>query len=296
MGILELFTFLVTKISPDFISAITTLVNDFGIDTTIEWVNLETGLVSSSLVSLIMYPEKNPILGSVQSMWASISTQIFMAGMALIIVKVAFKGFMTYIIQDNDPDSSPAQLFVKMIQATAVAVGFTEVLYPLLFLFTSAMTQLIIRGANESVNGISFTTIIMAFTSPLPTLIYVGAFIILYIMFIVKGFQLWILRCGFPIACIGIINSDYGVFQPYMKKFIQLSFEIIIQIGLMYMSFLLVIQEHPNFIYAMAALVAAFSAPKILQEFLLFGNSGSGIGNKMYGGIRAADMMRSLIK
>ncbi|MEG2641269.1 MAG: DUF6102 family protein [Eubacterium sp.] len=290
MGILELFTFLVTKISPDFISAITTLVNDFGIDTTIEWVNLETGLVSSSLVSLIMYPEKNPILGSVQSMWASISTQIFMAGMALIIVKVAFKGFMTYIIQDNDPDSSPAQLFVKMIQATAVAVGFTEVLYPLLFLFTSAMTQLIIRGANESVNGISFTTIIMAFTSPLPTLIYVGAFII------VKGFQLWILRCGFPIACIGIINSDYGVFQPYMKKFIQLSFEIIIQIGLMYMSFLLVIQEHPNFIYAMAALVAAFSAPKILQEFLLFGNSGSGIGNKMYGGIRAADMMRSLIK
>ena len=51
-----------------------------------------------------------------------------------------------------------------------------------------------------------------------------------------RGLEMLILRIGLPIACAGLLDSDKGVFAPYMKKFFQSTVTIIVQIALVKLS------------------------------------------------------------
>lgn len=275
-----------------------------------EWGTIINDAVSGKgLVTTIMYPEVTlDGNGSTYSdLFGSIYHVILGVAITLIVLKVAYKAFQTYALGDNDPSADPIYLLKKMMQALIVAIGFNEILYYILYSFVSVIVQLITNAIGEAFlnalvgsGGSSFgigdyiiklltgsLTLLLNPFSILFLILWIISFIILYVKFIIRSVELLYLRIGFPLACVGIIDSDYGVFKPFVKKFFQAAASIIIQVGLLYLSLgiieiLLVDSNITGFqsfimpIFACAFLWSAFSAPKVLAEFLLWSGGGGG--------------------
>ena len=81
-----------------------------------------------------------------------------------------------------------------------------------------------------------------------------------------------VLKLGFPLACVGLVDSDKGVFAPYMKKFFQSVITVIVQIALSKLAILLILTS--QMIQAVAVLLVALRTPKFLSEFMIIANSG----------------------
>lgn len=97
-------------------------------------------------------------------------------------------------------------------------------------------------------------------------------FVILYVQFLVRGVEILILRLGFPLACVGLIESNSGVFQSYSQKLFKSVLTVIVQIVLCKLGLALVFTSH--WFYAIATVMMALKTPSFLQEFMLTGNSG----------------------
>lgn len=293
------------------------------------WLSMLTNWLSTTLVTTIMYPEitLDGTSGTTYSTLFSNIYNIFLgAGIALIVLKVAYKAFQTYALGDNDPSADPVTLLKKMFQAFIVAIGFNSILYYILYSFTA----LIIRGVNtmisltyndalqqvasssdfidlitdflSSVIGFAGTGI---FSSTIFIVLWLISALIMYIKFVMRSVEMLYLRLGFPIACVGIIDSDYGVFKPYIKKFFQAALSTIIQISLFNLSISIVIlpalsqnleYSWTQTIFACCFLWSAFSVPKILQEFLLWSGGGSGAASTINMGANFVRTVRSFIK
>jgi len=48
-----------------------------------------------------------------------------------------------------------------------------------------------------------------------------------------------IIRMGFLLACIGLLDSDKGVFAPYLKKLFVICMTAVVQIFLLRLSFVI---------------------------------------------------------
>lgn len=78
---------------------------------------------------------------------------------------------------------------------------------------------------------------------------------------------MFILKLGFPLACIGLFDSNKGVFTPYIKKFFQSIVTVIVQMTLAKIVILLILSD--QLINATAVLLVALRIPKFLAEFML---------------------------
>lgn len=108
--------------------------------------------------------------------------------------------------------------------------------------------------------------------SSITGLITVILFVILYVQFLVRGVEILILRLGFPIACVGLLESNSGIFQSYSQKMFKSVLTVIVQIILCKLGLALVFTGH--WFYAIATVMMALKTPSFLQEFMLTGNSG----------------------
>lgn len=76
------------------------------------------------------------------------------------------------------------------------------------------------------------------------------------------------------------MDSDKGVFAPYIKKYFQSILTVIIQIALVKIAIMLIITNQN--IDATAILLVAMRTPKFLQEFLITASNGGGINNVIH--------------
>ena len=68
--------------------------------------------------------------------------------------------------------------------------------------------------------------------------------VLIYFQTLTRGIEMFILRLAIPIACIGLLNSDGGAFNGYIKKFISNAFTVIIQLALLQFAILLMNNAH----------------------------------------------------
>lgn len=108
--------------------------------------------------------------------------------------------------------------------------------------------------------------------SSLTGVVAIILFVILYVQFLVRGVEILILRLGFPLACIGLIESNSGVFQSYSQKLFKSVLTVIVQIVLCKLGLALIFASH--WFYAIAVIIMALKTPSFMQEFMLTGNSG----------------------
>ena len=99
---------------------------------------------------------------------------------------------------------------------------------------------------------------------------------VLWVQFIIRGAEIFVLKLGFPLACVGLVNADGGVFTQYISKLLKSMLTVLVQILCCKLGLLLLFSG--QLIYTIAMIILAIKTPKMLQEFMR-GGGGGGISN-----------------
>ncbi|HBV88458.1 MAG TPA: hypothetical protein DEF42_17885 [Desulfosporosinus sp.] len=223
---------------------------------------------------------------------------LFSFGVSLIILKFIKKGFNTYVLWiDGDADTDPILYLTYFVKALVVAISFPT-LYGWMATIVQGLTDKLLNIISRGV-VVDFTSIIMSIVSKglltgIVGVIFFGCLLYLYIKFLQTGLEILILRLGIPIACVGLVDSDQGVFKTYMQKFFQAMITVMLQIALLKLGLALVINGH--LIWALAVIVTALRTPKFLQEFIILAGGQGGMMGKAYQATRLVQMVKGAVK
>lgn len=223
-------------------------------------------------------------------------------GVSLIILKFLKKGFECYVLwTDGDPDTEPVYLVIRFIQAIAVAVCF-PVMYGWLAEITQSLTDDLMAAISAGtgydwqawVNGISSLGLVTAIFG----LVFVICYFVLYFQFLMRGLEIMILRIGLPLACVGLLDSDKGIFKTYINKFFQTTFAVVVQICLCKLGVGMMMNVSiMNIFWGIACIVLAIKTPRFLSEFMVpTGGGGAGVINNMYHSVRLVGMAKGMVK
>ena len=223
----------------------------------------------------------------------------FAFGVSLIILKFLKKGFERYILwTEGDADTEPLILLTGFLKALAAAICFPTMYGWLAEIVSDLSSQLITIISGDMATD--FNAIITGITSAgiftgIVSLIFFICFFMLYLQFLTRGLEILILRIGLPLACVGLMDNDNGVFRSYIQKFFQSTLAVLVQIVLAKLGVALMLNTHV--FWGLATLLLALRTPKFLQEFLIIsGGQGGGMMNKVYSTARIYQMGKSVFK
>ena len=223
---------------------------------------------------------------------------LFGFGMALIILKFLKKGFETYVLwTDGDADEEPFSLLTNFFKALVVAVSFPTI-YGWLVIIVEELSNEMLTAVGVAtsydwaawVTGISSAGIVTAIFG----LIFIVCYFMLYFQFLMRGLEIMILRIGVPLACVGLLDNDKGVFKAYSQKFMQSTLAVVVQITLAKLGVGLMLNMHV--FWGVACMILAIKTPKFLGDFLLTTGGGGSVVNNVYHSVRLVQMARKIIK
>jgi hypothetical protein len=257
----------------------------------------------TNLVPMTLHADEYMIAASGGSMVQILFDILLGFGVSLIILKFLKKGFECYVMwTDGDPDSEPTYLIIRFIQAIAVAVCF-PVMYGWLADITQNLTDQLLTAIGASTNyswqawvdGISTLGLVTAIFG----LVFVICYFILFFQFLMRGLEIMILRIGLPLACVGLLDNDKGVFKNYLNKFFQSTFSVVVQICLckLGVGMMMNVGINMNIFWGIACLVLAIKTPRFLADFMVpTGGGGSGVINNVYHSVRLVGMAKNIMK
>lgn len=237
----------------------------------------------------------------------SISTAykfLYTLAAGLLVLKFLFKGVLIYILwRDGDPDCSPQDMLVGSLQAMVVIL-----LFPALYEIMADITLQIARSmmtifgiGQDGQLGFPLFSVQdiqrLGLVEGIIALVFIIMAVVLCIKMIGRGFELLVLRLGVPLACLGLVDSDGGVFKSYMQLFYKTMFTSIIQVVLLSLAFRVITgMALMNIIVGISIVTTAFATPMIMQQVLApVGRGGGGVTNKIYSGAMAANAIRGLV-
>ena len=252
------------------------------------------------IVPLTLYAEQYMSTLAGVDLFEALFDIVFGFGVSLIILKFLKKGFETYVLwSDGDADEEPIALLTNFFKAMAVAVCFPT-MYGWLAGIVEEMSNKMLEAIGLAtaydwagwVSGISTLGLVTAIFG----LVFVIVYFILYFQFLMRGLEILILRVGMPLACVGLIDNDKGVFKPYMSKFFQSALSVVIQIALAKLGVGLMMNMH--IFWGVACMILAVRTPKFLQDFIITtgGGGGGAIVNNAYHSVRLVQMVRGMGK
>lgn len=225
---------------------------------------------------------------------------IYMTAGGLLVLKFLFKGFEIYILwRDGDPENSPQDMLIGSIQGTVVMLVFPY-LYDVMAEITLWFATGIMERLDLSTGGTFHVTDFQIAGKSIVLLIMALVYLILMVIMIIKlmqrGFELLILRLGVPIACMGLIDSDKGLFKGYIQIFYKTLFTSVIQIVLLSWSLRFIANPSvTTLVIGIAIISTALSTPMLMQQMLISTGRGGGIGQKMYSAGMMANAVRRII-
>ena len=254
------------------------------------------------LVSITLYADQYMVTASGINIADMLFDILLGFGISLIILKFLKKGWECYVMwTDGDPDTEPTGLVIRFVEAIVVAVTFPTLYGWMADITEDLIDQLLAAiGAATNydwqawVNGLATLGLVNVIFG----LIFIVCYFMLYFQFLMKGLEIMILRVGIPIACVGLLDNDKGMFKGYVMKFFQSMFAIVIQISLckLGVGMMLNVGINLNIFWGVSCLVLAIKAPAFLREFLLVNPGGGGIVNNVYHSVRLVSMAQKITK
>lgn len=231
--------------------------------------------------------------------FASITPTLYYIGIALMVMMFLKKGFGVYVLwTDGDPDIEPSAYLMNFIKAIITATCFPY-LYGLFVDVCEEILTLIMDKISEHASTYSDLLLVAgkSLSSGGIVLVFVIAYIILFFSLLVRGIELLILKVGVPLACVGLLDNDRGVFKSYFNQFVKVFVTTIIQLVLAKMScsimFLAQTEDIFGTFLGLVCIVVAIKTPRLVSEFLLqTGNGGQRLTSLVY----VASMAKGLLR
>ena len=188
----------------------------------------------------------------------------------LLIIVFIVKAVKTYLLmRDGDSEQNPIQLVIGMLKAVIVMICFKEIYsigVGIVEEFLNAILGIMsVQGTNlaealsNNIQGGIFTAV--------ACLVLLICWLLLICQFIMKGIELLVMRIAIPIASIGLLNSDGGVFPDYIRSFLMTAFTLVIQLSLLNLSIVTLIMN--KLIYGIAIAVVAVNTPMIMSKYMI---------------------------
>ena len=224
-------------------------------------------------------------------------------GMSLIILKFLKKMFDVYVLwTDGDPDSDPMLLMMNFVRAIGTALIF-QWLYGLFVDICQEITETIISNISDNSNFTQEWITGLATLGIVPVLaglVFMICYMILLFSFIARGIEMMIMQVGVPLACVGHLDNDKGVFKAYINQFVKAFLTTIVQIMLckIWLTLMLgtTITTSTNIIMGIGCMISAISIPKVMREFLVPTGGDGKIGNTVFQSVHAVSLMQSVLK
>lgn len=215
---------------------------------------------------------------------------------AMIMLKFLKKGFETYVLwTDGDADADPILLATSFFKALATAMAF-PVLYGFLSDITEDFTEAVRLALGVSSKWDWYDPSSLLSTglfNLIGILIVIILLMLLYMQFLKRGVEMFVLRMAFPIGCVGLMDSDKAMYKSMCQKLFQCAATIVVQVGLSQLALSLVIAK---FVWvAIAVIAAALGTPKFLQEFMVPSTGGVNSAT-VYQVSRLVQMTRGVLK
>lgn len=255
----------------------------------------------SAMLKNIFYIENS--FGSIIStdMLQKVYHFIYLFACSLLIIKFLYKGFQIYILWRNgDADNSPQDMLIGMVQAIAISITF-----PYLYDFLTSVTLWFANGVMNSFSlsenaGFHFTVnsiSMLGIMDIILLIVYAVLVMVLYVRLLRRGIELLIIRIGMPIFCMGLLDSDYGIFLPVVQTLYKMMFTSVIQIALLALSLRLTISfNFDSILVGIACITAAYSTPLTLQNMLVPTHTSGGMATKAYHGAQLGRMLLGFVK
>lgn len=221
----------------------------------------------------------NPISGAkIQSAYAF----VYGAIVFLVVLKFLWKGFQVYVLwRDGDSDVSPQGMVIGACMAVLVSLAF-PLLYDILvntaIYLADGLASALVDGATPGLWQAGLENFIVRYLTgganlALYTLLLLVIFVILYLIMWIKvvarGIEMLFLRLGVPIATIGFVDSDSGIWKSYMQLFFRQAASSIIQAVCLILGLRIIYNLQPlNILVGIAVEMAAFSVPKLMSQLL----------------------------
>jgi len=219
---------------------------------------------------LLYIPETENIVGINKVDFNEIYKIIFdFATYLLVIVFIAKAIKIYFMMREGDNEQNPIHLIVGMLKAVIIMICFKEI-YVIGVgiveeLLNSILNAMSIQGTNlaealaNNIQGGIFTAI--------ACLVLLICWLLLICQFIMKGIELLVMRIGIPIASIGLLNSDGGVFPDYIRTFLMTAFTVVIQLALLNLSIATLMMN--KLIYGIAIAVVSVNTPSIMSKYMI---------------------------
>lgn len=226
---------------------------------------------------------------------AKLTASILTISLSLITMKFLHKLFATYVGgYEGDSTAAPTQLVLNYVRALAVAAAGAM----LFGIFTDVMMEIaaeLLRAVSGGITVSDLLSIMIdGFVGSLNLLqglmrfIYFVCFLVLLIKFYIMGAEMFVLRMFFPFACVGLVDSDKGIFVPVLKQMLNVGITAVVQMILLRMS--MVIAGNEKYLPALAFIMLAMKTPQTMQ-FIMF--TGGGLIGR---GVSMAYHVKSLVR
>lgn len=222
---------------------------------------------------------------------------LYIAMVGLLTLKLCWKGYKIYILwRDGESEVSPFNMLVNSVFAIAVAVSFpylyrlaVNIVVSISSSIMNVFPSIAINDSTANVFSYAWDTLCgledgelygQAWLSILIVLIYTIVLVILIFQTLFRGVQMLIYRLGIPLAVVGLIDSDGGVWRSYIQIFFQQLAVVMVQNFCIRLSISLIASVSiVSFTFGLVFLLMAFKTPKILAPMLPASNSG---GHSLY--------------
>lgn len=208
----------------------------------------------------------------------------------LLILKFVKKIFDIYGLEtDGDSNMELSTLVTNFCKAMVISLSFT-VIYDWL-------TDIVLDFGSQLMDAVSFmnadniTASMETIGNTYPgtvMLLLVPVYMILVVILVViqlkMGLELWVLRLGAPLACTGLLDADKGVFKTYSSLILRSFLTIITQFLFIGLS-LLIVSVIPTgnmdmatllLVLAGACVIAAIKTPSLFSDLLIPRQGGGG--------------------
>lgn len=256
--------------------------------------------VSLSNITDISFNAEKYLTSNIGMNLDDVFTMIRVFGFYLIILKVLKKGFEVYILwTDGDSEMDPFILFTNFFKAIIIAIIFNSLYGYAVEIIVDMMDKLL-----GSINNVDFTKatlsgalgqyLVKGIIMLIMAIVYVICYILLYLQFIKRGLEILYLKLGVPLACVGLMDSDGGIFKMYIKKFAQEFFTVLLQAFALKLSLAFMINGH--YLFGIAAIASSLKVPQFLSEFIMVNTGGGGVVQRVTSTAYTANMIRSFAK
>ena len=252
----------------------------------------ETIMLTDS-IKQVFYIEKSA--GISDTVVTSLQAVVTTFAVSLLTLKLLKKLFDIYIVSTDGDDGVSPIVYVKSFAKGLIIILCFTVFYGWMADIVQDFAAKLLKAIhnNGRIPDLGEGLLTSGMLSVLFFIIFGVILIVLYIQMLMNGVRMLVLRISIPIACAGLIDSNNGVYDVYLKKFFQTAATAVVQMvllqisGVIASSFVPGPQLYIRLAIAIAILAYGLKVPQDLNEIFLM-SAGSGAGSKAMHGLQAA--------